>query len=234
MHCPYCNGVNQDNKIYCTYCGRDMRVPTRPATGQYPPAQQPSSAPQASQGRPVASPQAPSRPTQPPASIPAGQFRQPGQAPRQPQQSLAPASAQARQPIQHMPAPVVAPEPPGVFPPHTLAELQVLEQGALPYTALESVIDVGRKKIVRIIYAKGVAWQQVATLLKVLKEQQDEQYESIIIQGLVEQQSSLYTFTNGQLRFDRNVRLGASTINRYQIETGNGFDSDSVRIVLNA
>ena len=110
----------------------------------------------------------------------------------------------------------------------------MLEQGALPYTALESAIDVGRKKIVRIVYAKGVAWQQVATLLKALKEQQDEQYESIIIQGLVDQQSSLYAFTNGQLRFDRNVRLGASIINRYQIETGNGFDSDSVRIVLNA
>jgi hypothetical protein len=29
------------------------------------------------------------------------------------------------------------------------------------------------------------------------------------------------------------VRLGGSVTNRYQIETGTGFESDAVRIVLN-
>ncbi len=41
-----------------------------------------------------------------------------------------------------------------------------------------------------------------------------------------------YGFTNGQLRYDRNVPLGGQRINRYQIETGTGFEMDSVRIVL--
>jgi hypothetical protein len=34
------------------------------------------------------------------------------------------------------------------------------------------------------------------------------------------------------LIYDRAVRLGGQTNNRYQIETGNGFEVDSVRIVL--
>ena len=107
-----------------------------------------------------------------------------------------------------------------------------MEQGALAYSVLESETSVGRKKIVRIAYPKSAAWQQVATLLKALNEQKDEQFESIIIQGVEDQNTSLYTFTNGQLCFDRNVRLGGSITNRYQIETGNGFDSDAMRIVL--
>ncbi|MBA2284806.1 MAG: hypothetical protein H0W02_04940, partial [Ktedonobacteraceae bacterium] len=41
-----------------------------------------------------------------------------------------------------------------------------------------------------------------------------------------------YSFTNGELTFDRDVRLGSQITNRYVIETGNGFESDSVRIVL--
>jgi hypothetical protein len=99
---------------------------------------------------------------------------------------------------------------------------------------LESETSIGRKKIVRIVYPKGAAWQQVATLLKALKEQQDPQFESIIIQGQVDQRGSLYSFTNGQLVFDRNVRLGASITDRYLFETGNGLDGDALRIVLNA
>jgi len=90
----------------------------------------------------------------------------------------------------------------------------------------------GRKKIVRIAYAKGIGWQQVATLYKAFKEQQEEQFTTILIQGVSEQDTSVYAFTNGQLQFDRGVRLGSLTMNRYQIETGNGFESDSVRIVL--
>ncbi len=84
----------------------------------------------------------------------------------------------------------------------------------------------------RIVYAKCTAWQQVATLLKALGEQQDAQFDTILIQGVQDAQTSIYSFTNGQLRFDRNVRLGDAITNRYQIETDNGFDSDAVRIVL--
>lgn len=85
----------------------------------------------------------------------------------------------------------------------------------------------------RIAYAKGVAWQQVATLLKACKEQQESQLETVLIQGFLEGETSVYNFTNGQLCFDRNVRLGEKITNRYQIETGNGFETDSIRIVLN-
>ena len=99
---------------------------------------------------------------------------------------------------------------------------------------MESTVGDGRKKIVRVAYAKGVPWQQVGTLLKVFKEQQEEKFDTVIIQGFLDSDASVYSFTNGQLYFDRNVRLGGLTTNRYQIETGTGFESDAVRIVLNA
>jgi hypothetical protein len=146
------------------------------------------------------------------------------QMPQAPQQSRRPAPAPPQPP---------PPEPPAPFPPSTLTELQALEQGALPYTVVESAVGDGHKKTVRIVYAKGVAWQQVATLLKACKEQEERQFETILIQGVLERDTSVYNFTNGQLRFDRNVRLGGLTTDRYQIETGNGFETDSVRIVLN-
>jgi len=85
---------------------------------------------------------------------------------------------------------------------------------------------------VSIVYANCVAWQQVATLLKAFKEQQETRFESIIIRGYLSQKADVYAFTHGQLVFDRNVRLGGLTMNRYQIETGSGFEIDSVRIVL--
>lgn len=110
--------------------------------------------------------------------------------------------------------------------------MQQLEQGALAYTVVDSAIGDGRKKIVRIVYPKGVAWQQVATLLKAFKEQQEDRFDTIFIQGVLEQDTQAFAFSNGQLIFNRNVRLGGITTNRYQIETGNGFESDSVRIVL--
>jgi hypothetical protein len=230
MRCPYCGGLNPDKNTYCTYCGRDMRPPARPAAGQYPPVQQPrptSSVPPAQQARPVLSPQTPShspKPAQPPLSMLPGQSAQPMRAPAQ-GQVTSPAPTTAR---------TAPPEAPAPFPPRSLEELQALEPGALEYTALESESGAGRKKTVRILFPKCAAWQQVATLLKALKEQQDEQFERIIIQGQQDRGASVYSFTNGQLVFDRNVRLGAAITNRYQIETGNGFDSDAVRIVLSA
>ena len=135
-------------------------------------------------------------------------------------------------PVPAAPPPPPAPEAPAPFPPHTVAQLQSLEQGALAYTVTDTTTNGQRKKIVRIIYPRCVAWQQVATLLKALKEQQDSRFETIIIQGYLSSDPDVYTFTNGQLTFDRNVRLGSQTLNRFQIETGNGFESDSVRIVL--
>ncbi len=110
--------------------------------------------------------------------------------------------------------------------------MQALEEGALPYTLVNDTVDVGHKKIVRIAYPKCTSWQQVATLLKAYKEHQAEPFETVIIQGVLPQDPGSYSFTNGQLRFDRNVRLGSLTTNRYQVETGNGYESDSLRIVL--
>jgi len=124
----------------------------------------------------------------------------------------------------------VAPESPAPFPPRTVADLEGLEQGALPYRVVSNDVADGRKKIVRIAYAKGIGWQQVATLYKAFKEQQEEQFTTILIQGVSEQDTSVYAFTNGQIQFDRDVRLGSLTMNHSQIETGIGVGSESVRI----
>ena len=208
MRCPYCGGFNPDQAPYCRHCGRDLKPqvsspPSQPASRQQPPYQQPRQAPP-SQGRPV-------------SATPAQH----------------PAQTRARQPeVPVAPPPPPAPESPAPFPPRTIEQLQALEQGALAYTVVESTVGDGRKKIVRVAYAKGVPWQQVGTLLKVFKEQQEEKFDTVIIQGFLDQDTSAYSFTNGQLYFDRNIRLGGLTTNRYQIETGNGFESDSVRIVL--
>ena len=207
MRCPYCGGFNPDTATFCRHCGRDLKPVTyQPPTRQQPPYSQPRQVPP-SQGRPVpAVPQTPA------------------------QQSV---RTRARQPdVPIVPPPPPAPEPPAPFPPRTMEQLRALEQGALPYTVVGSAIGDGRKKIVRIAYAKSIPWQQVATLLKAFKEQQEEKFDTVIIQGFLDSDTAAYSFTNGQLYFDRNVRLGSQTTNRYQIETGNGFESDSVRIVL--
>ena len=220
MRCPYCGGFNSERASFCVYCGRDLTSGKQPAQRQQP---QPPQQPPSQQPRPAPPPQSyPTRPTpatQQPGQVPAAQRRR---APAMPQQIPVPAAP---------PAPP-APEAPAPFPPHTVAQLQALEQGALAYTVTDTTTNGQRKKIVRIIYPRSVAWQQVATLLKALKEQQDSRFETIIIQGYLSPDPDVYTFTNGQLTFDRNVRLGSQTLNRYQIETGNGFESDSVRIVL--
>lgn len=113
-----------------------------------------------------------------------------------------------------------------------MEHLNALEQGALTYSIVSDTESVGRKKIVRILYQRCVPWQQVATLLKAFKEQHADKFDTIIIQGNYAQESSIYGFTNGQLQFDRNVRLGSQIMNRYQIETSNGFEASSIRIVL--
>ena len=220
MRCPYCGKFNVDQATYCTSCGRDMRTPVRPTAGQQAPYQQPRPAP-GQQGRPAPMPGQQGRPV----ATPQGR---PGTSPT-PQ---APQHSRRQAPAPSSPPPPPPPEPPVPFPPRTIAELQALEQGALSYRVVDSSIGDGHKKTVRIAYAKGGAWQQVATLLKACKEQQEAQLEAIVVQGFLEGETSVYNFTNGQLVFDRNVRLGDKNTSRYQIETGNGFETDSVRIVL--
>lgn len=223
MRCPYCGGINSDRADHCIHCGRNLtsQGSDQPASRSQPPYQQPRQASPQVQGRPANVPQPP---YQQPRQAP-----QPAQGSRQPSPSRQNAPA-TRQPVPSAPPP---PEPPAPFPPRNVADLQALEQGALSYNVVDSTVGNGRKKIVRISFAKGVAWQQVATLLKAFKEQQEEKFDSIIVQGVSGQDTNAYSFTNGQLTFDRNVRLGSMIMNRYLIETGNGYESDSVRIVLN-
>jgi hypothetical protein len=115
-----------------------------------------------------------------------------------------------------------------------MEQLRALEPGAQAYNVVDSSVSIGKKKIVRIAYQRCTGWQQAATLLKALKEQQEDEdrFDTIIIQGVFPQAPDVYAFTNGQLSFDRNVLLGSQKLTRYIVETGNGFESDSVRIVL--
>ncbi len=216
MRCPYCGGYNADQANFCARCGRDLKV--------YPPPNlQRQGFPPPPQGRPTTLPQSPQQQSQQaqvtqrrrPPTIPS----QPAQVPRQQEAPF----------LTPEPPP---PEPPSQFPPHTVEQLRALEEGALAYTVVHSTVGDGRKKIVRIVYPKCIGWQQVATLHKAFKEQLEDGFDTIIIQGVFEQDPEVYDFTNGQLVFDRGVRLGGLILNRYQIETGNGLETDSVRIVL--
>jgi hypothetical protein len=215
MRCPYCGGYNEDQANFCARCGRDLKVFP-------PPNQQRQGFPPPPQGRPATLPQSPqqqSRQTQ------VTQRRRPPTMPSQPAQVT-------RQETPVVPPEPPPPEPPSQFPPHTVEQLRALEEGALAYTVDYSAVSDGHKKIVRIVYPKCVSWQQVATLYKAFKEQVEDGFDIIIIQGVFEQDTEVYDFTNGQLVFDRGVRLGGLILNRYQIETGNGLETDSVRIVL--
>jgi len=203
MRCPYCGTMNPDRATFCARCGRDLKAQ---------PPNQPASYQQPRQALPPQSP-----------------YQQPQQAPAT-QRPRTPVASPRNAPV--VPPEPPPPEPPASFPPRTVAQLQALEQGALAYNVVDSTTDIGRKKIVRIVYPKGVPWQQVATLLKAFKEQQEDRFDTIIIQGVLQGDTQVYSFTNGQLVFDRNVLLGGNKMNRYQIETGSGFEADSVRIVV--
>jgi hypothetical protein len=114
-------------------------------------------------------------------------------------------------------------------------QLRALEPGALNYTLVSDDENVGRKRIVRVAYAPCANWQQLATLYKVLlecKEDRAKKFDTVIIQGVTGANADLYSFNNGQLIFDRSVRLGSEILNRYQLETGNGFAGDALRVVL--
>lgn len=228
MRCPYCGGIVSDRADYCVHCGRNLTQPppVQPVSRQAPPYPPPSP-----QGR-LAPQQPPYQQSQSPRQAPPSQGRPAAPIPQQPSRQVSPAQGRSAPTAQPPRAAPPAPEAPAPFPPRTVAHLQVLGQGALPYAVINSEVAVGQKKIVRVAYARCVAWQQVATLYKALQEHQEERFTTIIIQGVLEQDTRTYAFTNGQIQFDRNTRLGSLVMNRYQIETGTGFESDSVRIVL--
>jgi len=216
MRCPYCGGYNADQANFCARCGRDLNALP-------PPNQQRQGFPPPPQGRPTTIPSSPQQQAQ---QAQVTQRRRTPSAPSQPVQTA------RQQEVPVLPPEPIPPEPPSQFPPHTAEELRALEEGALAYAVVHSSVGDGRKKIVRIVYPKGVAWQQVATLHKAFKEQLEDGFDTIIIQGVFEQDTEVYAFTNGQLIFDRGVHLGGLILNRYQIETGSGFEADSMRIVL--
>ena len=217
MRCPYCGGLNADQANFCARCGRDLKAFP-------PPNQQRQSFPPPPQGRPTTIPSSPQQ-----QQAQHAQVTQRRRTPTMPSQSEQTARQQE---IPVVPPEPIPPELPSQFPPHTVEQLRALEEGALAYTVVDSAVGDGHKKIVRIVYPKCAGWQQVATLHKAFKEQLDDDFDTIIIQGVFEQDTQVYAFTNGQLVFDRGVRLGGLILNRYQIETGNGFETDSVRIVL--
>lgn len=230
MRCLYCNGWNQERAAYCVSCGRDLRkpqpnsqtqrppafVPPRPGNPVNPPVQQPRS------GSPINQPvQQTGRVSNPPVqqTAPAGR-----------RQAVAASRIAAPAPL----VPVPPPESPVPFPPRTMDQFNaLLAAGAQSYKIVESSMESGKKKLVRIVFSADADWQQAATLLRALRDQPDEKLNTIIIQGVRSQQEGLYAFTNGQLQLDRNVRLGSQVSSRYIVETGNGFASDSLRFVLN-
>lgn len=236
MRCSYCGGLNPDRASFCAHCGRDLSVKTSNTAATQNPTRQVPPPP----GRPTyAPPQQPYQPQQVPPAPPGGRPARPAMPPVTPQKapgvqqmSLPTAMPGARptQPAQSMPSIVL--EPPTLFPPRTVEQLKQLEQSALAYTVVNEATEPGHKKVVSIMYARCAPWQQVATLLRAAKEQDAANADTVIIQGFINKDSNAYHFSNGWLQFDRNVRLGGQTQNRYQIETGNGFDTDSVRIVI--
>jgi hypothetical protein len=110
--------------------------------------------------------------------------------------------------------------------------LQALLTEALPFTAVSDSTQYGKRRVVRVAYRLRPSWQQVATLLAALKTYDDARFETVVIQGVHTNDQDSYLFTNGQLQFDRNARLGSQFLKRYQIETGNGYTTDSIRLVL--
>ncbi|GCE10151.1 hypothetical protein [Tengunoibacter tsumagoiensis] len=254
MRCPYCGGLNPDQLNYCINCGRDLT--------RQPPAQQPGSGGQRTGNtpsliqQPVYPPPPPvQRPLQPPPMAPANQRPahstgrtgttmppsnpQPYRPAQPQQQPPAPANATAvrRQkkastpeaPIEPKPA---VPDAPAPFPPRSITHLKQLEQGALDYTFTSEEKGYGKKRIIHISYRHCAPWQQVATLFHALNAYDAEKFDTVVIQGIQNEQNDLYSFNNGQLTFDRNVHLGSQILKRYVFETENGLVIDALRIIL--
>src|SRR5438105_4507052 len=129
MRCPYCGGYNADQANFCARCGRDLKVFP-------PPNQQRLGFPPPSQGRPTSLPQSPQQQAQ---QTSVTQRRRAPTMPTQPTQ----ATRQNEVPV--VPPQPALPEPPSQFPPHTIDQLRALEEGALAYTVVHSVVGDGRK-----------------------------------------------------------------------------------------
>jgi hypothetical protein len=237
MRCPYCGGLNPENSSSCVRCGRGF-APQQSARVQAPTANQSRSGYPPPQFQPSTTPNPP-RTVYPPVQTPARPVAPPARPSVQPQ---------ARPPVQPAKRPLArdqasnwhveptvptADEPPALFPPNTIAQLKQLEVGALDYTLIDDEGGYGKKKIVRIAFRRCVPWQQVATLLRAFKEYDDAKFDTVTIQAVHSQEAKeMYEYTNGQLIFDRNVRLGSQTMNRFRIETDNGYSTEALRIVL--
>jgi hypothetical protein len=227
MHCPYCGGLNADEAAFCSRCGRDLKVKA-PARSSIP---QQAGLPPAPPVRPQNSVQ-PGRPQVQPVQFPGAPAAYPQRSgvsgvPLHVPLPLADAFGSATTKI------ITGPDAPAPFPPHTIAHLRALEVGALEFTEVsEETIVTGGKKIIRILYPRCIHWQQVATLLKASRKYQSEKYSSLIIQGFYNQDMNVYAFNNGQLIYDRGVRLGSQILNRYRIDTGTGFEGEAARIVM--
>ncbi len=116
-----------------------------------------------------------------------------------------------------------------------MAQLEALQKLALDYSLVSDDESTGGKRIVRVSYKQCPPWQQIATLYTVLqkyKEDRAQEFNTVIVQGLTHPEANLYSFDNGQLIYDRNVRLGSQILRRFQIETDNGFTATAVRVVL--
>lgn len=229
MRCPYCGGVNQDASAFCRSCGRDLRhVPRMPQKSSTPPT------------RPVPSRQ-PARPEYAPQQLPG--YQSPSSPYPIKAAQTVPASA-TKQPVstaartvQQSDSASVTPalQPPEEFPPRTMAQLEALQKLALDSSLVSDDESTGGKRIVRVSYKQCPPWQQIATLYKVLqkyKEDRAQEFNTVIVQGLTHPDVNLYSFDNGQLIYDRNVRLGSQILHRFQIETDNGFTATAVRVVL--
>lgn len=214
MRCPYCGFTNADRATYCVNCGNSFSSRNASCTVTPMPPTQQSGLPQQ---RPGQRPQ----PAANPANLPPLGAPRRGTTPHKPYIEAPPLPVE--------PIPLAAPGP---FPPKTVEQLRALEKDAFDYTVEDTKIAVGQKKVVRIVYQKGVAWQQMATLAKAFREQQESKYNTIIIQGVLPGEAQIYAFTNGQLVFDKGTRLGSQILNRYMVETGNGYASDAIRVVL--
>ncbi len=228
MRCPYCGSLNADHARYCARCGRD--ITQTPVSTQAPPSSRPPSSSSQRSSYPYPPPRPPQQvqPTQAPGQRPP---QSQGIPPKE-QRTGRMGATQDSQSTSSGVAVAPAVEGPAPFPPRTMQQLWALEAGALAYTVLDESESYGRKKIVRIDYPSCTGWQQVATLCKALKVYRSALFDSIIIYGISPEKADKYNYTNGMLQYDQKVRLGSQILNRYQIETGNGFSSDAVRIVL--
>jgi hypothetical protein len=230
MRCSYCGNLNHDYATFCARCGRNL---VEQPTGR-PPLARPQIPPQ-----PQTPPTSASRaPAYPPSSRPASSGRDSRNSPQFPASPVSrrtpvPPFKETIDQFASVTTPVpAAPEAPAHFPPHTVEQLHALEPGALTYTKIDEDTAPGGKKIVHIMFTRCTHWQQVATLLSACNALQNEKFSTLIIRGSYDQKPYLYSFNNGQLVFDRGVRLGSQILNRYQIETGTGFEGEAVRIVL--